>query len=369
MSATLAGLVPGIVDSHIHQWDPFTTPREASRLAPLYRRAPRLLTALMPVLLDKGARDLVLTPEHVATPYLPDTYAADVAGTVPAVGVPVEAAVHVEADWQGDPVGETAWLEGLPFGTGDRPRLAAVVARADPRDPDFDQVLDRHADASARFRGIRCMATWHPDDKVKRWAEREGLLRSPDFLRGFAALAERGLTFDAYVYANQLADVAVLAREYPGTTIVLDHYGPPVGWLGPMGRQASTNAVQRAGLLDRWRDRIAEVAEAPNVVAKHSGLAFPMLGLRDVGISRERLAETVAPLVEHTTDVFGEDRVMFGSNYPMDKAVTSYPTIVGALADLLAPRGEALLRKVFRENATRVYRLTPPPPGGPSGPS
>jgi predicted TIM-barrel fold metal-dependent hydrolase len=357
VTATLSGIVPGIVDTHIHQWDPFTTPREASRLAPLYRRAPRLFDRLFPVLVDRGARDMVLTPQHVASPYLPDTYAADVAATVEAVGVPVEAAIHVEADWQGEPAGETAWLETLPFGVEGRPRLAGIVGHADPRRPDFAATLDRHTAASSRFRGIRCMTTWHPDPKVKRWAATAGVLRSSDFLRGFAALAERDLTFDAYVYSNQLADVGVLAAEYPGTTIVLDHYAPPVGWLGPMGRTTGRTAAARSDLLARWRDDLAALAHHGNVVAKHSGLAFPMLGLREVGIGRADLAERLAPLVEHTTDVFGEDRLVFGSNFPMDKAVTTYDVVVGALVDLLAPRGETVLRKVFRDNAVRVYSL------------
>lgn len=355
--SSLAGVVPGIIDTHIHQWDPFTTPREASRLAPLYRRSPRVLGAAFPLLVDKGGRDLVLTPEHVAKPYLPDTYAADVAGAVAEVGVRVDAAVHVEADWHGDPVDETTWLESLPFGTEGRPRLAAIVAHADPRQPRFAETLDRHREASDRFRGIRCMATWHDDPKVKRWADRPGLLSDPTFRVGFEALAARGLTFDAYVYSHQLGELAVLAGEHPEVTIVLDHYGPPVGWLGPMGRSTGRDVTEQADLLERWREGIDAVAAHPNVVAKHSGLAFPMLGIKEVGIGRRRLAETIAPLVEHTQDAFGPERVMFGSNFPMDKAVTGYGTVVGALVDLLAPRGEDVLRKAFRENAERVYAL------------
>jgi len=356
--ATLAHVVPAIIDTHIHQWDPFTTPREASRLAPLFRRSPRLLGALAPVLLDKGVRDLILTPEHVAQPYLPETLRDDVTGAVESVGVRVESVIHVEADWQSDdPAEETAWVEALPFGVDGRPGLAAIVGHADPRKPGLAALLDRHQTASTRFRGIRCMATWHDDPKVKRWADGPGLLTSRPFLRGFAAIAERGFTFDAYVYSQQLGDVAALAREYPDTTIVLDHYGPPVGWLGPMGRFTGRGAVEQQDLLARWRDGITRLAEQPNVVAKHSGLAFPMLGIKEVGITRERLAETIAPLVDHTTDAFGEDRVLFGSNFPMDKAVTGYGTIVGALADVLAPRGEQVLRKVFRDNAQRVYSL------------
>jgi L-fuconolactonase len=355
--ATLAGLVPGIIDAHIHQWDPFTTPRETSRLAPLYRRAPGLVTRLLPLLASRAKRDLVLTAEHVGTPYLPSTYAADAAGVVDAVGVPVEAVIHVEAGWTGDPVGETAWVESLPFGLYGAPRLAAVVAHADPRSPDFAAELDRHLAASDRLRGVRLSAAYHQDPKVIRFADTPGLLRDPGFLRGFAALAERRLTFDAWLYSTQLDDVAVLAREYPTTTIVLDHFGTPAGAFGPLGRRTGRTDAERAGILAAWRDSVAAVAACPNVVAKQSGIAFPLLGLRNTGIGRDDLAALAAPLVEHTADCFGPDRLLFGSNFPMDKAVTTLPTVVGALVDLLAPRGPEVLAKVFRENAIRVYAL------------
>jgi predicted TIM-barrel fold metal-dependent hydrolase len=358
VTQVLSGIVPGIVDAHIHQWDPFTTPREASRLAPLYKRAPRLMEKLLPIALDQGTRELVRTAQSVARPYLPADYAADVASTVEAVGVPVEAAVHVQCGWHhGDPSEETAWLEGLPFGSAGNPGLAAIIAEADPRAPDFAGLLDRHAAASARFRGIRFMTTWHPDKGVKNWIDDEGVMTSPAFLKGFAVLAERGLTYDAYVYADQIGEVCSLASEYPETTIVLDHYAPPVGVLGPMGKSQGRTASDRADLLARWKDQLAALEGHTNVVAKHSGLAFPTLGLHQPGIGRQELAEKVAPLVQHATEVFGEDRLLFGSNYPMDKSNAAYPVIVGALADLLAPYGETLLRKVFRDNARSIYGL------------
>ena len=64
-----------------------------------------------------------------------------------------------------------------------------------------------------------------------------------------------------------------------------------------------------------------------------------------------------APLVEHTTSAFGPDRLVFGSNYPMDKPVARFETILGALVDLLAPHGPDLVRKVLHDNAQRVYSL------------
>jgi L-fuconolactonase len=354
----LAGVVPGIIDAHIHQWDPFTTPREASRFAPLIRRAPWVARNVLPRLVDKGTRQLVLTPMHVGSPYLPATYAADVAAAVDAVGVGVEAAVHVQAGWHGDDqVDETSWVEALPFGERGHPRLAGIVANADPVAPDFADVLDRHLAASDRVRGIRAIAAHHPDARVKDWTDRPGLLTEPAFLTGFAALAERGLTFDAWVYGHQLGDVGALAAEYPETTIVLDHFATPVGLLGPMGRGTGRTAAEREDLLARWRDDLAAVASYPNVVAKVSGIAFPPLGLQRSGVGRTELARLASPLVDHTATVFGPDRLIFGSNFPMDKAVSDYGSVVGAVADVLAPRGPGILRKVFRENAIRVYGL------------
>ena len=360
MASSLAGVVPAIVDAHVHHWDPPTTPHETARLARVYRVAPRLLELAFATVTPRADREFVRTPEHVLRPYLPHDYAADSAAVVDGVVVPVVGFLHVQADWHGEgplgPVGETRWLRTLPFGTDGLPLLRGIVGHADPRSDRIGEVLDAHLEASPVFRGVRCMGAWHPDRKVRRYADQEGLLRSAAFLRGFAAVAQRGLVFDAYVYSNQLDDVVVLAEEYPDTTVVLDHYAPPVGWAGRMGDQGRTPA-ERTAILDRWRDMLRRLAERPNVVAKHSGLAFPMLGLPTAAYTRERLAEIVAPLVEHTTDVFGPDRLLFGSNFPMDKALASYADVVGALTDLLAPRGEDLLRKVFRDNAVRVYRL------------
>ena len=300
----------------------------------------------------------MITPRHVGTPYLPATYTADAAGTVAAVGVAVEAVVHVEASWIGpNKVDETRWAEALPFGEDGAPRLAAIIANADPRDPDIARVLDTTSRRARGSKGIRRSATWHADPKVKDFADNEGLLESPEFLRGFAAVAERGLTFDAWVYAGQLGQVGRLASEYPETTILLDHYGTPVGLFGPMGKRTGRDERSRADLLSRWRDDIAALAEHPNVVAKQSGFAFPPLGDRHIGIGRADLAELAAPLIDHTADVFGPDRQVFGSNFPMDKSLTDHATVVGALHDVLAPRGPELLAKVFRDNAIRVYKL------------
>jgi predicted TIM-barrel fold metal-dependent hydrolase len=188
---------------------------------------------------------------------------------------------------------------------------------------------------------------------VRSWSDPD-LLARPDFLRGFAAIAERGLSFEAWVYSHQLGDVVVLAQEYPEVTIVLDHYATPVGAFGPRGRETGRTPNQRRSILDRWSDDLAAVAALPNVVAKHSGLGMPVLGWAGPQTTAQ-FRDTVAPLVTRTQELFGADRTMWASNYPMDKPIVSLPGTVEALLDVLG--SEADPQRLLRDNARRVYRL------------
>jgi predicted TIM-barrel fold metal-dependent hydrolase len=196
---------------------------------------------------------------------------------------------------------------------------------------------------------------------VRSWADTDGLLVSADFLEGFGALADRNLVFEASVYSHQLRDVRTLAREYPDTTIVLNHLGTPVGLFGPVGQSTGHTAAQRHELMRAWREDISAVAQCRNVIAKLSGIAFPLLGYGhqrsgNIG-TQQTLTNMTGPLLEHAVSVFGPDRIMFGSNFPADKPNASMATIVGTQLDVLAPYGGDLLRRVFRDNARRVYSI------------
>jgi L-fuconolactonase len=340
-----------IVDPHIHQWDPFTTPREASAPAKVVRRAP-FLRPVVEALVGRGSREFLGETVHVINEYLPADYRAD------AGDLPVESIVHVEASWKAHgPMGsvdETTWLSSLPFGTGRSPGLGAIVCHADPSDPGIGRLLDAHLAASPLVRGVRCSGAHHPDRGVRSWGE-PGLLARPEFLRGFAAVAERGLSFEAWVYSHQLPEVVTLAQEYPDATIVLDHYATPVGAFGPRGRETGHTEGDRRAILDRWYDDIAAVAALPNVVAKHSGLGMPVLGWTGPQTVAQ-FRDAIAPLVTRTQELFGADRTMWASNYPMDKPTVSLPGTLDALLDVLGP--DADLQRLLRDNARRVYRLT-----------
>lgn len=345
-----------VIDPHIHQWDPFTTPRIVSDLARQLRfvpRVPKALGRLAPL----SQREFAANPHHAVKPYLPQHYRGD------AGEVPVDAVVHIEASWQSPtPLGsveETRWVEALPFGRDGAAELGAVVVHADPAEPEVGEVLDAHLEASPRVRGVRRSVAHHPDPDVLDFHDRPDALADPAFVDGFAAIAERGLSFELWMYAHQLPDAERLVREYPETTFVLDHYATPVGLFGPRGAHTGRSETERGSLLDRWHDDLAALAAHPNVVAKHSGLGMAVLGgdparPYDVG---EHLAyvDRVAPLVRHLHECFGPDRTMWASNYPMDKAVHTLPASLALVLDVLG--SDADPQRLLHDVAARTYRL------------
>ncbi|MFD7842328.1 amidohydrolase family protein [Nocardia sp. NPDC059764] len=348
-----------VVDAHIHQWDPMTTPREFSALAKLFRYVPVPIdwaTRLAP----RRDREFAGDPTPVMHPYLPRDYQTD------AGDVPVEAIVHIEVEWVGNgplgPVDETRWVASLPWGV-DTPALGAIMGAADPTAPEFAELLDAHQAASPRFRGVRSRVEYHPDRDVRATRKTPGTLTSAAFLNGFGALADRGLTFEAWVYSGQLPEVTALAERYPDTTIVLNHLATPAGIFGPVGRETGKTPGQRRELFLRWRDDLTALAAHPNVVSKVSGLMMPILGhpvpRRGEPTPVPVLVERISPMLEHALDVFGADRLIWGSNFPVDKPITSIPNAANAVATALAGHGadDKAIEQVFRRNAERIYGL------------
>jgi L-fuconolactonase len=338
----------GFVDAHIHQWDPFTTPRVVSGPAKLIRRAP-VMRPLLTRLFPRAAREFAGDPQYLLNEYLPNDYAADNAG--------VDTVVHIEAGWQSKQpsgsVDETRWVSSLPFGQNGAPMLGAIVVHVDPSEPEVAEVLDAHLEVSSLVRGARCVAAYSPDPGVMDFAKRPNLLAEPAFIRGFAAVAERGMSFEMWCYGHDLPSAVTLAREYPDTTFVLDHYATPVGALARCGRHTGSTPDERKNILDRWRDNISKLADLPNVVAKHSGLGMPVLGLGP--LPREQFRDAVSPLVTHLDRAFGRERTFWSSNYPMDKPNVSIPDTIWALREILGDRFDE--NSILRDNARRVYRI------------
>jgi len=259
------------------------------------------------------------------------------------------------------PVGETEFVNGVAAmsasGRYGATRVAAgIVSFADLRQGEgVGEVLDAHMAVSPRFRGIRHAAGWDASDKVRNSHTNPppGLLADAAFRRGFAELGRRGLTFDAWLYHPQLRELLDLARAFPETPIVLDHFGGPLG-IGPY-------EGKRAEIFAAWKRDFRELAGCPNVVAKLGGLVMP---LNNFGFHRRERPATSAELVEatrdwylHAIDCFGPSRCMFESNFPVDKASCSYAVLWNSFKRLTAGFSAADRAALFHDTAARFYGL------------
>jgi predicted TIM-barrel fold metal-dependent hydrolase len=260
------------------------------------------------------------------------------------------------------PVGETEFVNGIAAmsasGRYGPTRVAAgIVGFADlTLGERVGAVLDAHRAASPRFRGIRHAAGWDasPDVRNSHTNPPAGLYLDPAFRRGFAELGRRGLTFDAWLYHPQIPELTDLAKAFPDTTIVLDHFGGPLG-IGPY-------AGRRAEVFAAWKSALRALADCPNVVAKLGGLVMPLNGF---GFHKRDRPPTSADLVEatrdwylHTIDRFGPERCMFESNFPVDGQSASYRVLWNSFKRIAATSSAAEKAALFHDTAARVYRLT-----------
>ena len=257
------------------------------------------------------------------------------------------------------PVGETAYVASLAAASERDPSqatIAAIVAHADLEHPELDEILDAHeAAAEGRFRGIRHAGARDPNPEVLLIPGRgkAGLYGSEDFRRGVARLGERGYTYDTWHYHHQLQDYAELARAVPGTTMILDHFGTPLG-VGPY-------ADRKQEIFAAWKEDIEAIASCPNVVAKLGGLAMPDNGFgwdkRATPPSSDEFCQAQRDYYLHTIECFGPDRCMMESNFPVDRWSLSYPVLFNGLKKIVQDFSASEKAAMFHDTAARVYRL------------
>jgi len=289
-----------IVDAHQHFWDPRVNYHPWLCDEPMipFRYG------------DYGA---------IGRPYLPADYFTDAAGEG------VVKTVYVETEWDPrDPVGEMRYVAKLRSETG-YPTVAVAQARLD-RD-DAAQLLERQA-AFAFVRGIRHKprANATPNDAAP------GGMSDPRWRAGFAALERYGLRFDLQTPWWHLHEAAQLARDFPDTQIVLNHAGLPAD-------------RSRAGLAG-WKAAMATLAECPNAAVKISGLGIPGEPWT-VAANRE--------IVLTTIELFGVERCMFASNFPVDRLCGSFAAIFGGFREIARGFAASERRKLFHDNAVRIY--------------
>jgi L-fuconolactonase len=237
--------------------------------------------------------------------------------------------------------------------------IAGIVAHADLTDDRLDEILDAHEDAAdGRLCGFRdaLARSIEPEAHSIRGTYAAGKSSDPTFRLGVERLGSRGLPYDSWHYHYQNQDFADLAKAVPDTTMVLDHFGTPVG----VGRFAGRHDE----VFEQWRIDIAQIAECPNTIAKLGGLAMPDNGF---GFDRASAPPTSDELLavqrrwyEHAIECFGPERCMFESNFPVDRYSLSYGVYWNAMKKLAAQYSESERTEMFSGTARRVYRLPTP---------
>ncbi|MGB6554284.1 MAG: amidohydrolase family protein [Candidatus Binataceae bacterium] len=263
------------------------------------------------------------------------------------------------------PIGETEFVNGIAAqsasgGYGDTRIAAGIVGFADlSLGAAIEPVLRAHlAAAPARFRGIRHAGGFDASPEIRNSHTNPpaDLYKSPRFREGFGKLAKLGLVFDAWQYHPQMPELTDLARAFPDTKIILDHFGGPLG-LGPY-------EGHRREVFDQWKRDITELARCPNVVVKLGGINMPVNGF---GWHKKNSAPTSDELVAatrdyylHTIDRFGPSRCMFESNFPVDRVSCSYVVLWNAFKKIAAGFSAGDKAWMFHRTAAETYRIALP---------
>ncbi|MCI0755441.1 NAD(P)-binding domain-containing protein [Teichococcus vastitatis] len=256
--------------------------------------------------------------------YLPADYRTDTAQ------YRVVGTVHIEAEFDpARPVAETEWLERLAAREG---LPTACVAQARLDDLEVEAVLAAQAERSM-VRGIRHKprAAARPEEALRGAS---GSMDDPAWRRGYALLAKYGLSFDLQTPWWHLDAAYDLARDFPETQIIVNHTALP-----------SDRSIEG---LRAWRAALAGLARAPNVALKISGLGLPDQPWR---------AALNVPVIRDAITLFGADRCLFASNYPVDSLAGSFDVIMDGFLQAIADRTEAERRQLLHDNAVRLYRL------------
>ena len=221
-------------------------------------------------------------------------------------------------------VDETRWLLSL---ADQHPWIAGVVGWVDLAAPDVGETLAE----LAQYPKLKAIRAFVHDIEDPQW-----LLR-PEVLRGLAEVERHGLAYDLLFRPQHLKLTQPVVDRLPGLRLVIDHIAKP---------------LIREGVREPWAKDIAEAAKVPGLYCKVSGMVT----------EADHVTWTprdLQPYISHVLEHFGEDRVVFGSDWPVCLLAASYLQVVEALDICLevAGVGKAGRDKIFGLNASRLYRL------------
>jgi L-fucono-1,5-lactonase len=231
----------------------------------------------------------------------------------------ISATVLVQAS---NSLAESHWLLKL----ADRHSfIAGVVGWVDLKSDAVEQLLS-DLTANPKFKGVRHLVESEPEDD---W------LVQPDVIRGLQVLASRDVAYDMLVHTRHLRYVRTIARECPGLRLVIDHMAKP-----PIADQS----------ISEWASQLKDVAEFPNIHCKLSGL------VTEANHESWTIAD-LRPFVDCALELFGAERLIFGSDYPVCLLAASYDRVLETFQELLKDLEEEDRARIFGQNAREFYRL------------
>ena len=240
--------------------------------------------------------------------------------------------VHVQAEHDDDkPVNETAWLQNLAD-THSSKLPNAIVAFADFSKNNVSEILDAHQEYK-NTRGIRQILSYNKDEPKYSHAT-EDFMKDSSWVENFKHIRNRNLSFDIQIYKHQMEDAVNLANKYNDVLFILNHTGEP--------------CYQSKEYIESWEENMKKLAKCENVVAKISGL-----GMFDPNWT----IDSTRIFVEKTIQIFGIERCMFASNFPVDKIFNSFDTYWNSFKEITKNYSENDKQLLFSSNAEKYYRI------------
>jgi predicted TIM-barrel fold metal-dependent hydrolase len=238
--------------------------------------------------------------------------------------------VHVTAMWgPGRELDETRWLQSV----ADRHGFPhAIVCNTNLADAGIDTALKAQKQF-ANVRGVRQMLYWDADP-IRQAASRPDLCNTLEFRRGFALLEKLDLHFELQVYASQAKHALELIKAFPNVRMILVH----AGMLTARTPEA----------INDWRAALTAMAAYPNLHVKLSGI-----GMYSGGVTPQQARQVIRDSIQ----IFGIERTIYGSNFPLEKLHASYADFFGHYRVVMSEYPEADQRKVFHDNAVKFYRF------------